>query len=526
MGLAEFAGVLAGAVVAQAPPPGVFPFPKNANILAELTNTASNWPVVIQHHIDDFVLPQFQAVPATAVSGKTGGAKVAWNTQAQVAKIVRNESDVAFTPPPTNGLPLAVFARFDFKLHQLQDNPGHDIANGFQLVKDYFNAVPKKVPASAYSSQNVAMQSIKNLAAFEGFCIRLASAINAANRAGVSLAETLALWRTEGDLLAPWSDARRVAGAPTYDVINAISLGGDTAEVFFSMKRGLWTFPYSMVFSGDLPANAAEKLLVDNAFKLRAFHHWSLVTAGVDIFWQKVALNLNNRIGTVGALAGFLNDNHKARFGAAADDKLTRATDCNRVLDDLQVLLPAVKTGRVIVAPVNPATLLSLMLGEALIFAELDTVAGKGPVVAPTPKLKYLAYHCQDHRHPTEPKKDKFTLMLVSAAVNAARGPAGALKTSLAPFVADRNPPLFPKPQDLKEVHFDSDVPLAIGDASGHLTGYQKLLAGGWFNPANLDNLADFMLVATPAQWAGWADLRGNMARYVKLLGYYEKLLS
>lgn len=522
MALADFAAVLAGAVVAQAPPPGEFPFPKNANILAELTSTASNWPVVIQHHIDDFVLPQYQVIPGTAISGKTGGAKVAWNTQAQITKIIRKESDVAYTPPPTNSFPNGLFTRFDFKLHQLQDNPGHDIANGFKLMIDYSTAVPKKVPTSAYSSQNAAMQSIKNLAAFEGFCIRLASAINAADRAGVSLAETLALWRTEGDLLAPWSEARRLVGAPTYDVISGIALGVDTAEVFFSMKRGLWTFTYERLIPGfGLPTNAADKIVAENAFKLKAFVQWSLVTAGLDFFWKNIPFNFGNRIGFVNAVAEFLNAHHKARMGAAGDDKPARAADCNAVLNDLECVLPAAANQRVIVTPKDPVKLLSLILGEALIFTELDTTAGKGPVVTPSPKLKYLAYHCQDHRHGSDPAKDKFTLMIVSGAVAAARGPAGALKTSLAPFVSD---PLFPKPADLKDLDFSTQA--VLGDTSGHVAGYQKLLTGGWFNPANLENLADFMLVATPAQWAGWADLRGNMARYIKLLGYYEKLLS
>ena len=54
---AVFAQVVAGAVVAAAPPPVEFPFPQNAAILAELTNAPANWPVVIKHHIDDFVLP-------------------------------------------------------------------------------------------------------------------------------------------------------------------------------------------------------------------------------------------------------------------------------------------------------------------------------------------------------------------------------------------------------------------------------------------------------------------------------------
>src|SRR5687768_2689550 len=106
MALANFTGALA-------PPPGEFPFPKNANMVAELTDTASGWSVVIQHHIDDFVLPRFEAIPATMVSGKAGGAKVAWNTPAQITKIVRNESDAAFTPPSTNNLPNALSTRFD-----------------------------------------------------------------------------------------------------------------------------------------------------------------------------------------------------------------------------------------------------------------------------------------------------------------------------------------------------------------------------------------------------------------------------
>jgi hypothetical protein len=516
---AALAQVIAGAVA----PPGPaeeFPFPADAAIRAELTPARANWPVVIKRHLDDFVLPQFQAIPATAVPGAPGGASVAWNTEAQIDKIVRHESQVTFTVPPTNALPNAMFSRFDFKLRQLQPQPGDDIVNGWQLVKAYSNPASSNIPASAHSSERVAMQTIKNLAAFEGFCIRLAIAIGAAARAGVSLSETFALWRTEGDLLTPYSEQRRLAGAPTCDVIPKISLGTQTQEVFFSMKRGLWTFTFNLLYpAGGLPASPPDTTRVQNAFKLLAFSHWSLVAAGVDFFWKVIRPDVKDRATTVPKIAAFLNANHVARL--QPDDLAARVADCNAVLDDLQCTLPADPAQRVVVAPRSPSKLLSLMLGEALIFAELDTAAGKGPLIPPTAKLKYLAYHCQDHRHPTDATQDKFTLMLVSAAVAAARGPAGALKTSLAPFAAD---PLFPRSSDLKRVEFKT--PAVTGDASGHLAGYRQLQAAGWWNATNLDNLADWVLIASDTQWQGWEDLRGNVARYRKLRAYYDALLS
>src|SRR5262245_15621196 len=90
------AAPVAPAVVAE------FPFPRNAQILAELTEAPANWPVVIEHHNVDFVLPQMQAIPATPVAGVPSGAPVAWNTPAQLDRIVRQQSDVAFTVPATN----------------------------------------------------------------------------------------------------------------------------------------------------------------------------------------------------------------------------------------------------------------------------------------------------------------------------------------------------------------------------------------------------------------------------------------
>src|SRR4051812_34799933 len=315
MGAAEaaFANVIAGAVPAVAPPANGFAFAGNAAIRAELTNTRANWPVVIKHHLDDFVLPQYQQIPATAVAGVPGGAKVAWNTPARIDAITRKQADVAFTEPATNDFARATVARFDFKLRQLQENPGDDIANGWKLVKDYTTG-GNVVPAAAYSARPAAVQAINNLAAFEGFCIRLASAIGAADRAGVSLAETPALWRTEGDLPTPYSELRRSAGAgsppagapapgrrggvpptpypkrpgsagaPACDVIPSISLGADTAEVFVSMQRGLWSFTYDRVIPTGLPADAVQKTHVEHAFRVYAFAHWSLVAAGLDFF--------------------------------------------------------------------------------------------------------------------------------------------------------------------------------------------------------------------------------------------------
>ena len=104
----------------------------------------------------------------------------------------------------------------------------------------------------------------------------------------------------------------------------------------------------------------------------------------------------------------------------------------------------------------------------------------------------------------------------------AANGPAGPLKTSLASYASDT---AFPKPSALHAPDFST--PAAVtGDTSGHVAGFLKLQTGGWFTPGNLDMLADFMLVAPLVQWAGWAELRGNMARFVKLSEYYKALLA
>jgi len=516
---AAMAMVLAQAPAAPAAAAPEFPFPRNADILAELGDVPSKWPEVIDRHIGNFVLPQRVAIPSTAVAGVPGAAKVPWNSNAKIDQIVRQQSDVAFVLPATNALPRAKVDRLDSKLHFLQPKPGSDIAKGWQLLQDY--EATSDSPASAQPpTKVVAMQAIKQLAAFEGFCIRLAAAIMAADRANVSLAEALALWRTEGDLLAPYSDMRFSARAPTCDVVEAISLGANTDEVFFSMKRGLWTFTYDKQVTTGLPADAVERTKTENGFRLRALKHWALVTAGLDYFWQQVEVDLDDRTGSVAKIAALLDDHHAAR--GFPRDLEARKTDCDLVLDDLAVQLPAATAERVIVTPHAPAQLPALLLGEALIFAELDTVSGKGPFLPPTPKLKYLAYHCQDHRHDTDPMQDKFTLMLVSAAVAAARGPASPLKTSLAACVAD---PSFPKSSGLKDLKFDPGV--ITGDTSGHAAGLKVLNDNAWWNPANLDALADFMLVAgSPAPWGGWAELRGNMARYAKLRAYYEALLS
>lgn len=522
---AAFAGVI-GQVIAVAPPAAAVPdftFPDNAAIRAELTSTPANWPVVITHHLDDFVVPQFQAIPDLPVPGASGAAATAWNTAPQIDKIVRKASDLsAFTPPPTNNLPKAVITRFDYKLHQLQPSPGDDIANGWQLVKAYTGGAG--IPAAAHASQAAAVQTINNLAAFEGFCIRLASAITAASRARVSLAEALALWRTEGDLCVPYAETRRAAGAPTCDVIgnqiDKISLGDDTAEVFPGMHRGLWSYTLSHPrFIGRLPAGATPSTVSDAA-KLMASIHWSIVAAGLDFFWQRIPVRWDNRAASVAAIGSFLNANHLARWSAGGSTAADLAAQYTLVLDDLVV--SAAPHNRIVVAPTTPAALVALLLGEALIFFDLDTAGGRGPVLTPTAKLKYLAYHCQDHRHPTDVAEDKFTLMLVSAAVAAARGPAGALQLSLDAYARD---PAFPKSAALKPLDFKK--PAAARDPSVHLAAYGKLDAGGWWTAANLDNLADFILIAaTPAPWEGWEELRGNMARYAKLRAFYDALLS
>ena len=512
---AAMAQVVAGAVPAPASPAAVFAFPGDKEILAELTTSAANWPVVIKHHIDTFVLPQFQAIPNTAVRSTPASAGTAsWNTLAQLGVVSRYYGDVPWTAPATNGFPKSIVQRRDYKLHQLHGVSSHDIVRGLQLVTAYVDG-GNSVPAAAYASRAAALESIKNLAAFEGLCIRMASAVRAVERSDVSLSETLAMWRTEGDLLVPYSERRRKAGAPTCDSIADLSLATKN-EVLPSMSQGLWSFTYRKMLPGPIPTDPADRALVVEAFRMTAFMQWWVATAGVDLFMGAIAFDLADRVATVDAIATFLDANRRARGGASSKPVLVTA--CSDVLDTLEVTLPAAPAGRVIVAPKDPSKLISFLLGEALVFSELNSAGGKGPVIEPTRSLRYLAYHCQDRRHPTDPAQDKFTLMVVSAAVAAARGPAGALKASLAPVVAN-----LPASAALKKPLFNSDG--IHGDTTAFVTAYQKLKDAGWWTPANLELLAQFMVTATN-EWAEWEEMRGNMARYVTLETYYEALLG
>jgi hypothetical protein len=366
-----------------------------------------------------------------------------------------------------------------------------------------------------------------NVAAFEGFCIRLTAAILAADRAQVSLAEALALWRTEGDLVAPYSEGRRAAGAPTYDVIKNIALGDRTADVLFTMSRGMWSGTFSSAFPGEpLPTTLAQMRLKFDGIKLRAFAEWSLVLAGVDRFWQKIAVDLGNRTGTLNDTASFFDRNHVALFGGASA-VAARKAECNDILDNFIITATfGDLSERLIAAPndnaaFKPWALVWVVLGEALIFQSLNKAAGEGPVVEPTLRLKYLAYHCQDHRHDTDPTQDKFTLMLISATVSAARtGPAGAQKTALQAVAG------LPQPADLGTPDF-TDPTQVLGDTANHQVAFTLLEAAGWWtSTANLDWLTDFMLKATLVQWGGFGQLRGNMIRFANLLAYYTKLLT
>jgi hypothetical protein len=335
--------------------------------------------------------------------------------------------------------------------------------------------------------------------------------VKAAAAANVTLANALALYRTEGDLVVPISQKRLADRLPSFE--NNFKFSLNDAEILRpTLKFGLWSFPINRLFGNwlqDTPAN------INNA-KSIALQTWCFATTGFDfVFRQTLTLKPTLQV-LQNKLHDFMHQNRISLGIASVKDD--RKAEVNAVIADLDHVWPTSAAGRIIVVPKDPVKLVEFILREALIFFQAHGILVDGPAITPNTALKYLAYHTQWTRS-VLPAGDKFTWVLISAAVAAAKkSPAkpafAALHASLQGMGLPGNLSKDPKV-----------------DSTDHVDAFNKLNAANWWSvAANLSNLADFILAADLSDWSGWnkqnESIRANIARYARLLEYYRGLIS
>ncbi len=493
--------------------PDVLPGP--AEIDTQLTNAPANWATLLIRVLDTYIDPLFTNIPTTAVSGTPGGAAVAWNTEAQIHKVMTAPTSVVFALPVTNTLPLSKADVLDYKLRSFQR--AGDILKALDIYLSYIGS-GRSLPPPLTATKNAAKGAIRDLVVLEAFLVRYAATINAAATAGISLAETLALYRVEGDLAAPLSNVHILDRLPVNEKINIENLGDDTHSVSLTLQRGLWSYPFKALApralglpAGTLPVGAARAAAEQQA-KCFALIHWMILIGGLDLISNAVSLPISP-LGFRALITTVMQNWRMAR--GLSSIKKHREDEFDRVMLDLKCIWPADANGRLIVVPDTPVLLATFALTQAVLLFGLDHTKANGPFIQPHPDLTYLAYNLQHARSNADKTRDRYIHLLASAAVAAAK----STNPTFAPLKAKLAPLGLPN-----KLQKDPKV-----DSSEHVSVFDKLTAipTKFLDDAtNSGLLADFILRAEHKDWNPYEPNRGNLARYRKLLEFYRGLLS
>lgn len=505
--------VIDGLLVAKPPEPPLLA--DYVELQAQLTTQPAQWRALIVGYLDDIVVPRYQAIPGTSVRGAPGSAARPWNDTPRILQALRPATALGTWPrPATNTLELAKVQHPDYMLRRL-DGPD-DADSGFDLLGQYLSS--HSLPAAATASKVAAAQSMRQLMALDAFLVRWSAAISTAAATDTSIAEVLALYRTEGGLIAPLSLKHVQQRRPVSTQLADIHLTEPMkSRVLPTMRSGLWSDPAEAIFPAPrvFPPSAADKPSFETVYKRLALMNWMLVIGGLDFVSQRVPSPATSE-GLREAVTDFMAWN---RFGhGGAFDPAAQGVAYEALLTDFTVRWPADRGGRVAVVPATPERLVAFVLTEAMLFFGLDKDQGQGPFIEPPADLRYLAYNLQHARDNGFPERDRFIHLLASAAVAAKQQSSATfapLKAALAPIAL--RPKLEKDPQNGPE-HADE-----------HVEEFNKLSTppGAFLDdPANMALLADFVLRAGHDHWKAFEKNRGNLARYRTLLAFYSALLA
>lgn len=522
-------GYVMDAFVAVAKPPVSNVLPLSTELDGQLTDDPANWRALVVRILDRYVDPLLyrgdtpsssgsvmKGLPSQWVPGAPGSAAIAWNTEARLRQVLADPADIALTLPVTNTLPNAKTDVLDYKLRSFQ-RPGQTLA-ALELYLDYV-AGGRALAASVTATKSSAKRAVLDLVELEAFLVRYSSAVIAAADAGASLAEALALYRVEGDLVAPMSDAYLTERLPPLrERLDVRYLGLDTDAVRETLLRGLWSYPFRTLAPralasspSVLPSDGPARNLAEQQIKSFSLVLWMLVIGGLDIVAKTLFLPLPP-ISFREHVAKF-SDEYRISLGLPSETAHRKA-EFDAVFNDLKIAWPPDVNGRVIVVPNTPVLLVSFVLALCLLVYRRGHAHGGGPFIQPPPGLEYLAYNVQAERVTKE--KDRFVHLLASAAVAAANSHAATfapLRNRLAPLGLPTRLPLDPVEEDPKD----------------HIAVFDKLTAAPTDflgDATNSDLIADFILRAEHADWSAYEANRGNLARYRKVFAFYKVLLS
>jgi hypothetical protein len=514
MSAALLANVVNGIVVA-AKPAVTDVLPASSELDTQLTSDPHTWTSMLVRVLDVYVDPLFTSIPAAPVPGAPASASIAWNTAAQIRKVMTDPATVAAALPATNHLPQSKVDNLSWKLRSFQR--GADVQDALDSYLAYMVA-GSLLPPALVASQISAKRAIRDLVALEAFLVRISSAIAAASAVQVSLAEALCMYRVEGDLITPVSEAHWVDRLPVNELTEIQNLGQiDTGNVRDTLRRGLWSYPYKALAvrfaipAAALPAAGPERDAVEMYVKCFALTHWLLLIGGLDVVAKTVGTIDPVRFGD-----GVIKFVHDYRIAVGLPSLMPdRIAEFDAVFGSLKCTWPANENGVVVVTTDAPVLLSSFALGLALLVFRRDYAHGGGPFIQPPPGLEYLAYHVQADR--VAKVDDRFLYVLASAAVAAAR----SSNSDFAQLKLDLSTLALPT-----TLHRD---PMRGEDPAEHISVFDKLTAAParfLDDPTKAGRLAEFIILAEAGDWSAYPGIRGNVARYRKLLEFYKALLA
>jgi hypothetical protein len=442
----------------------------------------------------------------------------------KLERLMTDPRGLSWTSPACNSLPDSKPGMMDWKLGRVsQPPPTRNIREAMQRFIELVDSLSwHDLPTDLDSARRQYLQFVALRAVF----VRVLSALQAARAAAVSLSESLALYRAEGDLIAPMPYSDLLAPVPPMEERFPLkNLGVFTVPLLPAMQNGLWALSETAMDTLGLSQ------LSDRQLKLHVIMVWSAIVWGSDyVNWYVMS---DESSGTSKPPAewesAYLEFASKLRtLNGFTDDISTRQSALDGLIAALRL---EQRDGHVIVAPSDdPVKLISHVLADGLLFARLNrnrdpsTIqAVHGPFIAPDESICYLAHHTSDTRHATDPSKDKFSWILASAAVGLRRLASPPAYPD-APEWEQNKQQLHARLRSLAIGNTLPSVPEGSREAPAHGDVAGVLKAS--LSDSEMRTLARFILRAEQAHWGGYATLRSNLARYTRVRAYYDALTN
>ena len=376
-----------------------------------------------------------------------------------------------------------------------------DALDGVAVGRDILKGV-MTVTGAARGPQ-FATQAIAGLRLAHDVLLRIRIGQETAAATGATLAEVLALYRTEGNLGVPPSQASLNAGIPPATFAEASSIGPTAIP---DLSTGVWLADPA-AFAGVMDsAGATDVALAEYFLQLAGLDDATRAAqaAGrrfIDVYqgwsyrvWQDA------RVDNIGlAIRRWLDLQAAGRWRTLSDASGRNLAWAVDIRD------PALFTGIVVGDGVQ------LLRGRC---SDVSLLLGPGPYPAGTattlpPSMRYLIYNLS-------PPKARLALFSGLVAASRTTGPRWArLRGALA-----APPGVVPRIRSLARLDGLKDD-VAVTAADRDLWPEVQ----SWLRqPGRLELLTDWLEHAGTSVWNGWREPRGNVSRYLLCLDYYSRL--